>query len=241
MLRLLLTDFIKLKRSLILLLILGIPAMLMIVQIAFVATGNAPSEWNVLAMSGSAIWAYFLLPMTATALTALLAHIEHNSRGWSYILTLPYPKWMVFLSKAILSSLIMAIISALILCAILLGGHIGGLLSPENALSGAFPFSDLPITLVKMWIASLLLIALQFTLAMRFSSFALPCIVGILGTFVAVVATSAKAGIYFPWLLPTNILASSPERAFQAMLSGGIGGVIFFALACFYLGRRDWA
>lgn len=235
------TEISKLKRSLILVLILGIPAMLMVVQFAFVVTGNAPQNWNILVKGGSAIWAYFLLPMTATALTALLAQIEHSSRGWSYVLALSYPKWMVFAAKAILSCSVMAVITFFVLLAILGGGTVGGLMSPENALNGTFPYLDAFILLLKMWVASWLLIAIQFTLAMRFSSFALPCIIGILGTFIAVVATSAKAGIYFPWLLPTNILASTSERSFQAILSGGFGGIIIFIISCYWLSRRDWA
>jgi len=219
MIRILQGEVLKLRRSLILLLILAVPAMLLVVEFAIVASGDGPPDWEVAALSAAAIWSYFLLPMTATALTALLAQIEHGSRGWTYALAQTYPKWQVFTAKAILSMGAMAVISGLIWCAVFIGGQGAGLVAPNTALEGVFPAGKLAWTLSKMWLASFLLVSIQFVVAMRFSSFAVPILLGIFGTFVAVVATSAKYGVYFPWLLPTNVLTAA---------SSG------------WLGRRDW-
>ena len=77
LIRLVIAEWLKLRRSLITLLIFGKPAVVFTLLLAFLISGDGPDQWNMLAMSGSAIWAYFLLPMTATALTALQAQIEH--------------------------------------------------------------------------------------------------------------------------------------------------------------------
>lgn len=240
MLNLLRSDILKLNRSLILLLMGGVPAMLFIVQTAIIANGNAPDQWRIVAMSGGAIWAYFLLPMTATAMTALIAQIEHGARGWSYCLATPTAKWRVLMSKSLLAIGLMAIVSMLIWVALLLGGTAGGLIAPKEALQGEAPFGFLAALLFKMWLASFLVVAIQSIVALRFESFAVAVVTGISGTFVAVVATSAKMGVYFPWLLPTNILASSPERAVQALVTGLLGGAILMIAGSFWLARRDW-
>ena len=91
-----------------------------------------------------------------------------------------------------------------------------------------------------MMLAGLFMMAIQFVVSMRYSSFAIPVVVGIGGTFVGVVATSARQGIYFPWLLAVNVQASDPARAQQAILTGLIGGLVVFALGCVWLVRRDW-
>lgn len=238
--KILLSDLLKLKRSLILLLIAGVPAMLFIVQIVFIVTGNAPDEWRTIAASGSSIWAFFLLPLTATALTALIAQIEHGAKGWSYCLALQISKWRVLVSKFIIALGCMAVVSLLVWCAILLGGSIASVIAPAEALQGDMPFGLLAATLAKMWLAGFFVVAIQMTVALRFESFAVAVVTGIAGTFVAMVATSAKLGIYFPWLLPVNILASDPQRAWQALTTGVLGGLILMAVGSIWLARRDW-
>lgn len=240
LMRLVAAELLKLRRSLILLLVGGVPAMVLIMEIAVVATGNGPEDWPRVAMSGAGIWSFLLLPLTATALTALLAQIEHAPRAWSYTLAQPHPRWMVFAAKALVAAALMAVITALVGVTILVGGQVAGAIAPEHALTGSLPWQLLAGILARMWVAGLLVLAIQFGFAMGFANFAVPIVVGIAGTFAAVVATSARAGIYFPWLLPTNILAQDPERAQQALLTGGLGGLALLALVCVWLARRDW-
>ncbi len=237
--RLLHAESIKLKRSLILLLVVGVPVMMLIMLTMMLVSDKSAGDWPRFVMTGSAIWAFFLLPMSATALTALLAQIEHGPGAWSSVLSLPYPKWLIYAAKAIIALGVMALISALIWVAIILSGLLGGAIVPAQALSGDFAGGQLAALLAKMWLAGILVVAIQFTIAMAIRNFAAPVVVGIGGTFVAVVATSAKIGIYFPWLLPTNVLASDPAKALQALLSGALLGTLILVASCVWLGRRD--
>lgn len=237
--RLLQTEIIKLRRSLILLLILGVPLMMLVMLTMMLVSDKSASDWPRFVMTGSAIWAFFLLPMSATALTALLAQIEHGPGAWSSVLSLPYPKWLIYAAKAIVALGVMALISVLVGLAIILSGLAGGAIAPAQALSGDIASGQLAWMLTRMWLAGILVVAIQFTIAMAIRNFAAPVVVGIGGTFVAVVATSARIGIYFPWLLPTNILATDPAKALQALLSGAIFGSLILVASCAWLGRRD--
>jgi hypothetical protein len=240
MIRVLLAEIAKLKGSLVLLLASAPPAMMLVMIPAVILSGNGPDEWRLIAMNGAAIWAYLLMPLTATALTALLAGLEHQSGGWTWTLAQPVPKPLIFAAKAIVSAGLMALISVGIAIGILVGGSLAGALSPDQALGGPLPLARLADLLSRMFGASLFALAIQFAVAHAFRAFAVPIIVGIGGTFVAVVATSAQAGIYFPWLLAVNMLASDPARAQQALTTGLVGGVIVFGVSCFWLARRDW-
>lgn len=240
MFRLIRTELIKLKRSLVWLIILGIPVMMLILETAIIATGNSAGKWITVAMGGTAAYGFFLLPMTVTAVTALQAQLEHGSGLWSYTLSQPYSRNQLFVAKAIVTLMVMVIITFLIGLAVIGGGVLAGVLVPEEALAGEIPVTRISEILSLMLLAGLLMIAIQFTVAMRFSSFAVPVVLGILGTFVSVIATSAKQGIYFPWLMPVNVQNSDPARIEQVVVTGLIGGIIVFALGCIWLSRRDW-
>jgi ABC-2 type transport system permease protein len=240
MIGLLRAECLKLKRTVIVLLIVSVPLMVFLLGVAVIATGNSASDWPMLAASGAAIWSFFLLPMTATALTALVAQLEHGSRGWSYTLALPLAKWTVFSAKALIVLFVMAVISVLVGAAIIGSGVFAGWIAPKQAMAGELPIALMVGLMTKMWLAGLLVVSIQFAVAIRFESFAVPVVVGIGGTFVAIVATSAKIGLYFPWLMATNVLNSEPERAAQAIVMGSLGGIALFALTIVWLSRRDW-
>jgi hypothetical protein len=238
--RVFIAELTKLKGSLVILLVLGPPAMMVVMIPAAILTGNTADAWLPVTMGAAAIWAYLLMPLTMTALTALVAGLEHQSGGWTWTLSQPAPKPLIFAVKAIVCVLLMGLISAGVGAAVIAGVFIAQSIAPETALAGEPPITFLAMLLGRMLIASLLALAIQFAVAHAFSAFAVPIIVGISGTFVAVVATSAQAGIYFPWLFAVNMLAGEPARAEQALLSGLIGGVIVFAASCIWLARRDW-
>ncbi|WP_440959553.1 ABC transporter permease [Oceanicaulis sp. LC35] len=238
--RAVLAEGMKLNRSLVLLLAAAPPLMLGLMVVAVVLSRDITENWDQLAMSGAAIWAYLLMPLTITALTALMAGIEHGCAGWTWSLAQPVPKVVVFSAKAIVTLSVTALISTGVALGVLGGGHLVQMIDPDLVMEGRPPYALMASLLLKMWFASLLMTAIQFTIAHAASNFATPVIVGIGGVFVSVVATSSRYGIFFPWLLPVNMLASEAGRADQALLTGAAGGAIVFVIACIWLARRDW-
>lgn len=240
LIRLFNSELLKLKRSLILLVALAIPGMVFVITTMTVSSGNGSGVWLQTTMGSSAIWSIFMLPMSITALTALQAQIEHNARAWSYSLTIPYSKGQIFSVKFAVILLVTLVMSLLVVAATYGGGLLGGAISPEHALQGELQVLGMVKTMMLMWLASILATTIQFAVATIKDSFAIPVVVGISGTFVALVATGSKEGLYFPWLLATNVLASTDERMYQAILTGSVGGILVFAIACYFISKRDW-
>lgn len=238
--RMLRAEIGKLKGSLVLLLAVAPPLMMAVMGVAILASGNGPETWVQAGMGGAAVWAYFLMPLTITALTALVAGLEHQSGGWTWTLAQPGPKWLVFAAKAFVCVALTALITLGVAAGIIAGGLMGGAVAPDRALAGQIPIGLLADLLARMLGAGLFMLAIQFTVAHAFRTFAIPIIVGIGGTFVAVVATSSRAGLYFPWLLPVNMLAADQSNAAQALITGIVGGAIVFTAASLWLAGRDW-
>lgn len=225
MIAVVLTEFAKLRRSLVLLLCAAAPTMVAAMAFVIQTQAKHPAPWSAFTTNALAVWAIFMLPMTVTALTVLVAQIEHGPRAWNHLLALPTPRWRYFAAKALVVLSLTAAMSAMLLVLLPPAGRLAMLVRPVAALTGPVPVAQTAAMLARMFSASLLMTVMQLWAALRFRSFVPPLILGIGGTFVAVAATGAKVGAFFPWLIPLNVIARDPGRADLALAIGLWGGL----------------
>ncbi len=232
-------EILKLHRSLALLLCAAAPTMVAVLAMVMLMDRDRPSSWPMYTMNISALWSFFMLPMTVTALTVLVAQLEHGPRFWNHLLALPVPRWQVFAAKAAVVTLLVAAMTLGLILLIPIAGTIAEALASGTQLTGSYDMAGNARLLGTMFAGSILLIAIQLWAALRFRSFVPPLVIGIGGTFVAVAATGSRQGAFFPWLIPTNALASDPARAEIALAMGSLGGVAVLALMLIDLSRRE--
>ncbi len=230
-------EFSKLHRSLALLLCVAAPSMVAVLSAVILM--ERPGEWAMFAMSSAAMWSYFMLPMTVTALTVLIAQIDHGPKAWNHLLALPIPRWRFYAAKAFVVIFLVAAMSAALLFLLPLAGATAEMLASGQQLKGTYPWRDTASLLGTMFTGSVLLIAIQLWAALRFRSFVPPLVIGIGGTFVAVAATTSKQGAFFPWLIPANALVMDPERAAMAINIGLYGGVLVVLLMLIDMARKE--
>ncbi|QNL19007.1 hypothetical protein HXX25_06485 [Hyphobacterium sp. CCMP332] len=232
-------DLIKLRGSLVLMVMAVPPVMMAVLGVLVIISGNAAGDWPRTAISGTAIWAYFLLPMTATGLTALLAQLEHSTGVWSHILATGTPRWQIFLSKGLIAFALMGATSLLVGLAIFTSGHVGGLVMPAEALEAFHPMARSFPSLRKCgWRACS---SRRFSSPSPCAFPASPC-----RSRWALAAPSWRSpppprnGAGLSWLMPVNVLASEPDRAETAIAIGGMGGLVALTAMILWLSRRDW-
>ncbi|MFN3352293.1 MAG: ABC transporter permease [Brevundimonas sp.] len=229
----------KLNRSLALLLALAAPTLIGIFTFFNMLRGEAPQPWDMWLVGASAIWAFFMLPMSVTALTALVAHMEHGPRAWDHLRALPRPRWTIYAAKATCVLGLVALMSLLNLAISVAAVMLAGWVKPVVAASGELNVMSQFGVIGRIWLAGLLLIAIQFWIAMLFSSFVPALAVGIGGTFFSVVATSARAGVFFPWQMPVNMLATEAWRVQTALGLGAGLGAVALVIAVAHLSMRE--
>ena len=239
MLAVLSVEIRKLNRSLALVLAATAPALIAVFAFSMLLRSETPWEWERWIGSATAIWAYFMMPMCVTALTALVAHMEHGPRSWDHLRALPVPRWTLYASKAVCVIGLVLIMSAAVLAMTIGAVILGGFIKPEAAAVGRLELAAHAWILAKIAAAAVLMIALQFWTAIRFASFVPGLVLGIGGTFFAVVATSAKEGVFMPWQMPVNILATEAWRVQTALTLGGGLGLVVLAAAVIHLARRE--
>jgi ABC-2 type transport system permease protein len=236
LLRYLTVEFLKLRGSLALLLCLAAPACIAILGSLIVL--DRGGDWRTYTMSNAAFWAFAMLPLTLTALSVLLAQMEHGAKAWDHVLALPGARRNVYLAKALVMIALLAGMSLWLWVLLHASGYAIEAIMPGKLRGSPAPGAIARI-LGEMAFASLLVAVLQLWVALRFRSFVPPLVFGIAGTFVALVAVGARQGLYFPWLMAVNVMGPDPVRHAAALMLGGGGGLATLAAMCVMLARRD--
>ena len=239
MLTVIYVEFAKLRRSLALLLCVAAPTMVALLSAVMMMEWKKTEQWQMFAMQSAAMWSFFMLPMAVTALTVLVAQIDHGPKAWNHLLALPIPRWRFYAAKAFVVVSLVAGMSAGLFLLLPLAGAAADAVAAGRQLTGSYPWRNIASLLATMFTGSLLLIAIQLWAALRFRSFVPPLVIGIGGTFVAVAATASKQGAFFPWLIPTNALATDPQRAAMAINIGLYGGLAVALLMLIDMSRKE--
>lgn len=235
----LLVEARKLNRSLALLLAVAAPCLIGIFLFFNMLRSKTVQPWDNWMGSATGVWAFFMLPMSVTALTALVAQMEHGPKAWDHLRALPRPRWTIYAAKAACVLVLVAAMSLLNLALSYGAIRAAAAIKPQIAPPGELVIIPHLATVGRVWLAAILMIAIQFWTAIRFSSFVPALAIGIGGTFFSVVATSAEAGVYFPWQMPVNMLATDAWRVDTALLLGGGLGSVVLALAIMHLSARE--
>lgn len=234
--RFLLTELLKLRRSLVLLLCATVPLCVTVicVLIGLKTKGAVPLDryWQ----TGAAFWAFAMLPMSVTALSVLMAQMEHGPRTWDHVLAIPGARRRIFLAKAMVMLALVAAMTLLVGLMLIAGSQ---LLASVKPIATPLDRAALAAILWKMFLASGLMCVIQLWTALAFRSFVPPLLLGIMGTFVSVAAAAAREGAYFPWLMPLHILSTEPAMQRIALEIGAFGGLIGLGLMLLHLQRRE--
>lgn len=232
-------EFLKLRRSLALLLCVAAPACVVVLTTLMALDRAKPgSQLELFAVECAGLWAFAMFPLALTALSVLVAQMEHGPGNWNYLLTLPGARPRLYLAKAVIMLVLMLGMSVLLFVLILAAASLLDQLRP-GIFVGEVDAASFALLMGRMAAASVLVSVLQLWVALHFRSFVPPLVFGILGTFAAIVATSARQGVYFPWLLSVNMLAQDPGRQTLALWLGSLGGAIALVAMLAHLHRRE--
>lgn len=233
------TEFLKLRRSLALSLCLAAPACVAGFAALALATTPGGKGWERFLDEGLAMWSFFMLPMTITALTVLLAQIEHGARMWNHLLVLPVTRTRLFLAKLAVALALVILLQALVYAGLYAAGWGVQAILPERQPTGDPQFRPMAAGLAAMAVGALPMLILQLWAALRFRSFVPPLVIGILGTFAALVITASDASVYLPWLLPVYATMWPKAAGLWGVGLGVAGGAIALPAMLIDLGRRE--
>lgn len=219
----------KLNRSLALLLAVTAPCLIGVFAFFNITRFDEAGPWDRWLLTSVGVWAFFMLPMSVTALTALVGQMEHAPRSWDHLRGLPVPRWRLYAAKAACVLGLVVFMSVLNLAITYGAVQLAAVVKPAIRPTGDPALLQTGWVLTKVLAAALLMIAIQFWAALRFASFVPALALGIGGTFFAVVATAAKQGVFFPWQMAVNVMGEGWRHDTALALGGGLGAVALIA------------
>jgi len=237
-------EFIKLRRTLALWMVLVAPGTVVALQffsLLRMPGGSTVSgdAWVTFVAGATNLWAAFMLPLFVALETALLAGVEHGARGWKHLYALPVPR------RAILGAKLVVAVFCVAGAGLVLVGATGGaglllrVVRPELPLGAGVPWEGLLRDVGLLTAASLLMITIHTWLAVRWASFTAALSTGVVGTFVTLFAVGGTLGRFWPWAQPINTIGGTGERMPLALVIGMGGAAVFALFAAWDLLRRD--
>jgi len=224
-------ELIKLRRNLALWMVVIAPAFVILLQTLIwlnlkEGLGFDADLWLMYSSNILSIWSLFMFPMFTALVVALIYQYEHTTGGWLRTGTYPVAGWMVLAAKQFSALILLTLSSGLLLVFTIAGGWITGYFHPVIEMPEVIPWGELLLRSGKIWAASLLVLAIQNWVSLRWTSLSVPIGTGIGGTFVALFATSWKFGYLYPWLLPLNSIYGTDGKDQTALITGAAGGLI---------------
>ncbi len=241
----------KLRRTLALWASLLVPLLVIVMTTALGLSRGAgarflpeqTSPWDGMTGVVLSLWCLVGLPLFIALMTALLAGLEHREHAWRHLFTLPIPRWTIYMAKLLVGGGLLCLSACILAVGMALEGVLIHALRPGLGLSLPIPWDLIGSRTLSFVGASLLMLAVQTWVAIRWRSFVVALTLGIGGSVTTVVlrnvnesSSFAPVARFFPWAQPYFAFMYPQMSLFVVAI---VGGVLVAALGCFEVVRRD--
>lgn len=162
-------------------------------------------------MQGAPLWMFYsglilgimgvlLLPIYLILIGYSVNSIEHKADTWKTLFTLPISKWSVYAAKYVYAIFLVFMCLMLFYLFTIGSGNLLTLLKPELKFNEFHMESYLAQVYLKLFLASLGILSVQFLLSLVWSDFLKPMGIGFLGTIIGI--TLVNVGWQYNYWVP---------------------------------------
>ena len=179
------------------------------------------SDWYSLWTQHTLFTCYIFLPIMLGVYCAYLMRLENNSHNWNKVLTMPVPRYLVFLAKLVMASLMVLASEVWIGALFIVSGKIAGIGAPV-------PLGDVAGWVLCGTLGGVVTVCLQLLLSLFLKSFALPVGIALAGGLSGLAALAKGFGHIWPYsLMAYGMNSNAPQK----MLESGYAGFILICVA----------
>lgn len=212
MTRLFRSEFLKLRKSAIWLLIFVSPLLSLLLGLGVSEMPELGQyQWNQTLAMMTVSHAILFLPLLTGIFSSFVCRYEHVGGGWKQLLSLPVSRKNVYIVKFLIVSLLIALTQLLFVMGLFFIGWLKG-------FPAEIPWDVIMTSVVGGWLACFPLLALQMFVSVAWSSFAAPLAVNVIFTIPnMLIVNSEKFGPYYPWAQPFLLMMPNSGENFGAL------------------------
>lgn len=239
LMKIIIIEWRKLKRSGIMYIIWGAPILIILMQYfnfrlryhILIPSGESP-WWTYIQEVGS-FWGALVLPIIATIIAAIICGIEHSTKVWKYMVSLPIKRESFYIGKLLTTFILLMISSFILVCGLLISGFMLG-------FSESIPIQKIWRLFIYPLLGIVALTTIQIWISTRFDSSAIPIGIGVIGVVVSLFVAQSDVTFWFPWAYPfmTAPIGNLYEPYFYSGLSVFVGLLITF-IGAWEFSKRD--
>lgn len=174
----------------------------------FVANENS---WKRLVVSCFQGFGIFFYPIFLTLVVIRLTQMEHRGGGWKLIEVQPISKLSLYLGKFSIA----VVVAFLCIVALILFSLLGGTIVMLAKNSPGFTKNSIPFEFigglgVRLLIAGLGILGIQYLFSVVISGFVWPFAIGLVGTITGTIFFGFRKALWWPYIAP-GLTISNPE------------------------------
>ncbi|MBE1557152.1 ABC transporter permease [Sporosarcina limicola] len=231
--RLFRSEFLKLRKSSIWLLIFVSPILSLLLGLSELSEIEelGQHQWTATLGIMTISHAILFLPLLTGIFSSFICRYEHVGGGWKQLLSLPVSRRNVYLVKILIVSLLIAVTQILFITGLFFIGWMKGY--PAD-----IPWGTISTSVIGGWIACLPLIALQMFVSVAWSSFAAPLAVNVIFTIPNMMIVNSESFVpYYPWAQPFLMMMPNSSDSFGALnVSSETLFIVIFGSLILFLG-----
>ena len=244
-LRVLLTECLKLKRTLALWMVLVTPLVMVLLQFAITAKransfmANGHDAWPPMVKQTIEVWTLLMMPMFVTLETSLLAGLENTGKNWKSLLALPAPRWTIYASKLLVTISLLWAAHAVLVAGTIGSGALLTVIYPKLNL-GSLPLNPFVAPMLRVSVSALLAVAIQHWVSLRWQSYSVAIGFGMVAMLIGIFAVQSSAiGPWFPWSLPIRAVLSGAAGQDRITAVALIGATVATMIGCREFVKRE--
>lgn len=207
------SEFLKLRKSSIWMLIFISPILSLLLGLADLSEipDVGKHQWTATLGMMTVSHAILFLPLLTGIFSSFICRYEHAGGGWKQLLSLPVTRTNVYIVKVFIVSFLIAATQILFLAGLFFIGWMKGY--PAD-----IPWGTISTSVIGGWVACLPLIALQMFVSVAWSSFAAPLAVNVIFTIPNMLIVNSEIfGPYYPWAQPFLMMMPNSAENFGAL------------------------
>lgn len=197
-------------------------------------TKQGTDPWIKLIGNATNIYTILMLPLLITLIAFIVNNVEHRANGWKHMFALPVSRGGVYSGKIVVAAGLLFLSLVIFNLLLILSGKLLASIHPEIKF-GQFTLTGAVIlTGLKVFLASFLILMIQFVISVNSANFIVSIGTGVIGTIGTSMLLSWKHSNWIPYALPmwaSQGLYNSDYSIINAVTLYSLGGGLLIFIA----------